>query len=115
MPDINFSLEDAIARLGSVRDDAVERVEDEYKRLVTQLSQVEVARQHLNEASLQQLGAAAIGVVFHEVRQSIQGFALDEANGYRSEWCHLIRPLKPGKYRIVVIFTEDEEKTKTPR
>lgn len=115
MPDIEFTVEDAIARLGSERDDAVERVEREYQRLVADLRQVQVAREKLND-SLLQLNAAAVAVSrFDTIGRHLSGFCLRDNAHTQSEWCNLIRPLKPGRYKCIVIFTEDEEKTETPR
>lgn len=112
MPDISFSTEDAIERLTSARDSAVSDIEGEYNRLATQLRQVKVAREQLNN-NLLEMGAAAIGVINLVVHDHGNGRKLTDfflTDGYQtahSEQCRLLRPLKPGRYRVVVVFTED--------
>lgn len=119
MPDINFSTDDAVTRFTDEYERAVQRLKDEYQRLVTQLHQTKVARQQIDERALQ-LGAAAIGVISLRLHdhgphgRMMKGFMLSDGSGAYSERCELVRPLKPGNYRVVVIFTEDEEKTETP-
>jgi hypothetical protein len=111
LPDIDYELDNAMASLESTKQDAIKSITQEAERCKDMLRLVRSAREDLRK-SVTALDAAAIGVTTLTIRDHgppFSGFELTDGM-MRSQWCALIRTLKPGKkYRAVVIFTEDTE------
>lgn len=116
MPDIEFSLDDALALLEERKARAIGDLERVHASLADDLKAVDRLRSFSDDLS-HQLRASAIAAMSYVVHHENEGkqFWLMNSHGYAQETCTLVRPLKPGKYRAVVIFTREDEETSQPR